>query len=46
MELFKISKLFNDSTALKFMTTTEVKDLSRSQYSVNKSIRFKTPMVR
>ena len=48
MELFKISKLFNDSAALTFMTTKwiDVKDLLRCQYSVNKSIRFKTPMVR
>ena len=42
MEHYKISKLLNDSTVLKFMTKKWIEDLSSGQYSVNKSIRFKT----
>ena len=42
MEHYKISKLLNDSTVLKFMTKKWVEDLSSGQYSVNKSIMFKT----
>ena len=41
MEHYKISKLLNDSTVLKFMTKKWIEDLSSGQYSVNKSIRFK-----
>ena len=41
----KISKLLNDSTVSKFVTRKwiEVNDLSSSQYSVDKNVRFKTP---
>ena len=48
MEHFKISKLLNDSTVSKFVTKkwVEVNDLSIGQYSFNKSIRFKTSMLR
>ena len=48
MEHYKIYKLLNDSTVLKFMTKKwiEVNDLSRGQYSLNKSIRFKTSILR
>ena len=47
MEHYKISKLLNDSTALKFVTRKwiEVNDLSGGQYSVNKNMRFKTPVI-
>ena len=47
MEHYKISKLFNDSTVSKFETgkSMEVNDLSGSQYSVNKNIGFKTPIL-
>ena len=47
MEHHIISKLLNDSTISKFLTRkcVEVNDLSGDQYSVNKSIRFKTPMI-
>ena len=43
MEHYKISILLNDSTVSKFATKKliEVNDLSSSQYSVNKKIRFK-----
>ena len=44
MERHKISKLLNNSTvAIKW---NEVNNLSGGQYSVNKNIRFKTPMLR
>ena len=45
---YKISKLLNDSAASKFVTKkyVGVNDLSSSQYSVNKNIRFKTSMLR
>ena len=48
MEHYKISKLLNDSTVSKFMTRKwiEVNDLSKGQYSANKNIRFKTPILR
>ena len=48
MEYYKISKLLNDSNVSKFVTKKwiEVNDLSSGQYSVNKSIRFKTSMLR
>ena len=41
-------KLLSDSTASKFVTRkwVEVNYLSNGQYSVNKNIRFKTPMLR
>ena len=44
---YKIHKLVNNSTVSKFVTRKwiEVNDLSGSQYSVNKNIRFKTPML-
>ena len=44
----KICKVLNDSTASKFVTRkwTKVHDLSCSQYSVNKNIRFKMPMLK
>ena len=43
----KISKLLNNSTVSKFVTKKwmEVNDLSSSQYSVNKNIRFKNSML-
>ena len=48
MEHHKISKLLNDSIVSKFVTKkwVEVNDLLSAQYSVNKSIRFKTSMLR
>ena len=48
MEHYKISNLLNDSPVSKFVTRkwTEVNDLSGGQYSANKNIRFKTPMLR
>ena len=48
MKHHKISKLLNDSTQSKFVTRkqTELNDLSGSQYSVNKNIRFKIAMLR
>ena len=48
MKHYKVSKLLNDSTVSKFVTTkwVEVNDLSSGQYSVNKSITFKTSMLR
>ena len=48
MEHYKTSKLLNDSIVSKFKTRKriEVNDLSGSQYSVNKNIRSKTPMLR
>ena len=47
MEHYKISKLLNNSTVSKFVTRKwiEVNDLSGSQYSVNKNLRLKTPML-
>ena len=43
MEHYKISKLLDRSFISKFLTRKwiEVNDLSSSQYSVNKSLRFK-----
>ena len=48
MEHYKRSKLSNDSTVSMFETKKliEVNDLSVGQYSANKNIRFKTPMLR
>ena len=48
MEHYKVSKLLNDSTVSKFLTKkwVEVSDLSSSQHSVNKNIRFQTSMLR
>ena len=48
MEHHKISKLFNDSAVLKFVTRRwiEVNHLSGSHYSSIKNIRLKTPMLR
>ena len=48
MEHCEISKLLNDSTDIKIFDQKwiEVNDLSSSQYSVNKNIRFKSPMLR
>ena len=42
MEHYKISKLLNDSSILKFVTNKwiEVNDLSSGQYSASKNIRF------
>ena len=47
-EHHKISKLLNNSTVSKFMTRKlfEKNNLSRGQYSVNKNMRFKSPMAR
>ena len=41
MELYKISKLLNDSTVLKFVSRKwiEVNDLSNGQYLVNKNYK-------
>ena len=48
MEHHQISKLLNNSTALKFETRkwSEVNDLSGAQNSVDKNIRFKTPVIK
>ena len=48
MKNYKISKFRNDSAVSKFVTRKwiEVNDLSGSQYSVNKNITSKTPMLR
>ena len=48
MEHQKKSRLLNDSTVSKLVTRKwiEVNDLPGGQYSVNKNIRFKTPMLR
>ena len=48
MEHHKISELLKNSTVSKFAARKwiEVNNLSGSQYSVNKNIRFKTPMLR
>ena len=42
MELYKISKLLNDSTVSKVVTKKwiEVNDLSSGQYSANKKNKF------
>ena len=47
MELYKISKLLNDSTVSKVVTKKwiEVNDLSSGQYSANKKIKFKAWML-
>ena len=48
MEHYGISKLLNDYSAPKFVTRKwiDVNDLSGGQYSINKNIKFKTPMLR
>ena len=48
MEHYKIYTLLNDSSVSKFVTKkwVEVNDLSSSEYSINKNIRFKTSMLR
>ena len=48
MEQYKIFKFLNDSTVSKFVTRKriDVINLTGGQYSVNKNIRFKTPMLR
>ena len=48
MEHYKIFKLLNDSTVSKFVTKklTEVSHISGCQYSANKTIRFKTSILR
>ena len=48
MEFYKMSKIWNNSTASKIVTRKriEVNYLSGGQCSVNKNIRFKTPMLR
>ena len=48
MEHHKISKLLNNSTVSKSVTRKwiEVNDLSNGQYSVNRNIRSKTPMLK
>ena len=48
MEHYKIFKLLNDSTVSKFVTKKqiEVDDLSNSQYSVNKNVRFETSILK
>ena len=48
MKHYKISKLLNNSAGSKFVIKKwiEINDLSGGQYSANKNIRFKTPMLR
>ena len=48
MEHYKISKLLDDSSISKFVTRKwiEVNYLSSNKHSLNKNIRFKTPMLR
>ena len=48
MEQHEISELLNDSPVSKFATRNwiEGNDLSESQHSVKKNIRFKTPVLR
>ena len=48
MEYYKISKLSDESPVSMFVTRkwNEVNDLSGNQYSVNKNIRFVTPILR
>ena len=47
MEHHKISKLLNNSTVSKFVTRKwiEINYFSDDQYSANKNLRFKTPML-
>ena len=44
MEHLEIFRLLNDSTVLR--KSIKVNDLSNGQYSVDKNIRLKTPMLR
>ena len=48
MDLYKISKLLNNSTVLKFLSENwiEINDLSSSQCPVNNNKRFQTSMLR
>ena len=48
MENYKIFKFLNNSTVSNFVARKwiEVNDLSGGQYSFNKNIRFKTPVLR
>ena len=48
MEHHKISKCLNNSSVSNFLTRNwiEINDLSGSQYSINKNIRIRTPMLR
>ena len=48
MEDHKISKLLNGSTVSKIVTRKSVKlnDISSSQYSIKKNVRFINPMLR
>ena len=48
MQHYKIFKLWNDSTASKFVTKEWIKvnDVSSDQYSDNKKMKFKTSMLR
>ena len=48
MKQHKIFKLLNDSTVSTFAARIWIKvnDLLNGQYSVNKNIRLKTPMLR
>ena len=48
IEHYKMSKLLDDSVVSKIVTNkwVEVNDLSSGPYSVNKSIRFKTSMLK
>ena len=47
MEHYKIFKLLNDSTVLKFVAKEWIKinDLLKDQYFANQNIRFKTSML-
>ena len=47
MEHHKISRLLNDLIVSKFVTRKYIKiNLLNGQYSVNKNVRFKTPILR
>ena len=47
MEHHKISRLLNDLIVSKFVTRKYIKiNLLNGQYSVNKNVRFKTPVLR
>ena len=47
MEHHKISRLLNDLIVSKFLTRKYIKiNLLNGQYSVNKNVRFKTPILR
>ena len=44
--LNKLRKVLKKWNTIKYLRWIEVKDLAGGQYSVNKNIRFKTPMIR